>query len=161
MPRVSFRSSTRVHGWAPRKHQDPRMTLRQIFKQRTRSSCAMATAGESGRAPLSSEIVTLKNMLARSVGVQFIAPARGAMNCAPTDLPRLSPRRMENPCSLTIDADTLHSIHTLDLTSPAFSQMSAFPAVLRQPPGFALSLISLILCPPSALHHLLRMLPEG
>ena len=62
-------------------------------------------------------------------------------------------------CSLTIDADTLHSIHTPDRTSPAFLQMSVFLVVLRQPAGFAFPIVSLIPFPRSALHHLLQMSP--
>ena len=64
----------------------------------------------------------------------------------------------KHPCSLTIDADTLHCIHTPDHTSPALLQMSHFSVVLCQPPRFAFPIIPL---PRSVLHHLLLMLLKG
>src|SRR6266436_7525512 len=62
----------------------------------------------------------------------------------------------DDSCSLTIDADTLHSAHTPDRTSPAFWQMGLFAVGLRQRPGLAFPLIALLLLPRSVLHHLLQ-----
>ena len=67
----------------------------------------------------------------------------------------------DDSCSLTIDADTLHSAHTPDRTSPAFWQMRLFVVVLRQRPGLAFPLIALLLLPRSVLHHLLLMSLRG
>src|SRR5713101_4614869 len=67
----------------------------------------------------------------------------------------------DDSCSLTIDADTLHSVYTPDRTSPAFWQMSLFSVVLRQRPGLAFPLIVLLSLTRSVLHHLLLMSLRG
>lgn len=64
----------------------------------------------------------------------------------------------KHSCSLTIDADTLHSMNTRDCTLSAFSRMSFVCTVLCRPSGFAFPIISFILLPLSVLHHLLLIL---
>ena len=67
----------------------------------------------------------------------------------------------DDSCSLTIDADTLHSVHTLDRTSSAFWQVCLFAVGLRQLPGLAFPLIVFLPLPRSVLHHLLLKSLKG